>query len=698
MYGQAYTASVNADPASTDPNDIMQLYDTYYNEAYSCWNVFYPLAERDLRFYLGDQWDEKEKRDLYNEGRSTFVFNRIRRNIDMVSGYQRKHRMASIVAPVEQKDEAAADQASKLLLHINHYSNTYEIISDCFGGALKTGMNLASLWMDYRDDPVDGDFRISREPYNGFIVDPYFTKQDLSDCGYIMRRRYLNLQEAQSLVPQHKDQVQELYTMGWDRDDKFSWMAYQRQPGGQPMIAYDELWQQLWKTIPVVVEMDTGRIIDPSKSDVEITESQLKEFASRYKELEVVYRPKRYVRRDIIVNRNYIRSDINPYGLDEYPFALSLAVFAPESDQWGLKTQSLIRCQIDPQREGNRRRSQMVDMVDSQLNSGWIADEDAVKNPRSLYQTAQGKVIWRKVTDRQNTIEKIPPAQIPPSMFELQKLFDQDIVDIPGINDASFGQADSSVETGIMMMLRQSAAIINLQDIFDRLRFFQKEIARKQLKMIQKSTPEKLERILGEPPAPELFDPNLTKFDITVREGLLTDTQQQMYFRNLVELRQIGVQGITDDMLLDASPIQPKTEMRKKLQEQQQQAQKAAEEQRQIEMQKLQAELIESQSRSLHLQASSGERTTRAVANMGLEDERASESVDNRADAAYSRARAAKELSAMDDEKLIKYLEMVKAMEEINEMKERRVKADDVVISTAAQEVSNAGQNETMGS
>lgn len=58
---------------------VVKEFDERYNEAYYAWDPFYPEAERDLRFYLGDQWDEQEKRDLFQEGRSTFVFNKVRR-------------------------------------------------------------------------------------------------------------------------------------------------------------------------------------------------------------------------------------------------------------------------------------------------------------------------------------------------------------------------------------------------------------------------------------------------------------------------------------------------------------------------------------------------------------------------------------------------------------------------------------------
>jgi hypothetical protein len=665
---------------ATDLN-IISDFDNYYNEAYTAWDAFYPLAERDLRFFLGDQWDEKEKRQLYQEGRSTFVFNRVRRNINMVTGYQRKNRLSSVVAPVEDSDQKTADQLSQLLLYSMNYGNGYQVISDSFGGALKTGWNLASVWVDYRDDPVNGDIKFAREPYNGFIVDPYFTNLDFSDAGYILRRKYLNVGHCASLLPGQEKEVYRLYELGWERDDKFTWLPYQRQPNGQKMMAYNEMYVQKWRNVPMLVDMETGETLE-----FDVDKKVIKEFIEVYPQLKVVNKPKRYIEMNVIVNDQLMKTEENPYDLDEYPFVPFTAIFEPESDQWGLKVQSLTRCMVDPQREANRRRSQMTDILDSQINSGWIANENSVINPNSLFQSSQGKVIWRREDAAPGALEKIQPAQIPPSMFQLQELYDRDMMEIAGINDAAFGQTENAGESGVMMMLRQGAAIVNLQELFDNLRASQKALSKKVVKLIQKWRPQKVQRILNEEPSEQFYNSEFTKYDITVQEGILTDTQRQMYFRQLVDLKQLGA-PVTGEMLAKAAPIQGKSEYTEQLsQMEQQQAQQAQ------EQQKLQQELLESQRQLAQAKAISDialskERFTRAVANNSLSDERAAAAVEDRTDAALNRVKAVKELQEIDDNRLVKYLGIIKMMEEMSRQEEIDIKKDDVAIASKGQEI-----------
>jgi len=664
--------------AMADDLNIIQEFDTYYNEAYTAWDPFFPEAERDLRFYLGDQWNEREKRELFQEGRSTFVFNRVRRNINMLTGYQRKHRQSSVVVPIENSDQKTADQLSQLLLYTMNSGEGYQTISDCFGGALKTGWNLMSLWVDYRDDPINGDIKFGREPYNGFILDPYLTKTDLSDCGYILRRKYLNADHVASLLPGQEKEVYSLYRHGYERDDKFTWLPYQRQPNGQDLMAYNEMYMQKWRNVPMLVNMETGETMEFEKEN-----DAIPMLLKKFPELQVIQRPKRYIEMHVIVNDQVMRSEVNPYELDEYPFVPFTAIFEPESDQWGLKVQSLTRCMVDPPIEANKRRSQMSDILDSQINSGWIANENSVINPRSLFQSSQGKVIWRREDAPPGAIEKIPPAQIPPSMFQLQELFDRDMVEIAGINDAAFGQTENAGESGVMMMLRQGASIINLQEIMDNLRFSQKCVSKKVLKLIQRWKPEKVSRILNEEPTQQFYDPEFTKYDVTVQEGILTDTQRQMYFRQLVDLKQLGA-PVTGEMLAKAAPIQGKSEYVEELAQLEQQQAQQAQEQQQIQAQVLHTQSQASQAKAISDIALSKERFTRAVANMGLEDERASAAVENRADAALQRARAMKELDSMSDDRLIKYINIVRMMEEMNRGKEEQIKEDDVQISARA--------------
>ena len=237
-------------------------------------------------------------------------------------------------------------------------------------------------------------------------------------------------------------------------------------------MSYDEFYLAKWEEQKIIVDMQTGRFGDWD-GDKQAFE-RLRRIGPNF---ELSSRQKRYIERHVIVNNRLMRTDRNVYGLDQYPFVPFLAIHEPEVDDWSLKFQSLVRCMRDPQSESNKRRSQMVDLLDSQLNSGWVATEGSVINSSNLFQTAQGKVIWKKRGSQPGDLERIQPAQIPPSSFQMQQQFDADIKDVAGVNDASFGQMESGNESSVLVMLRQGAALTNVQGVFDKLRVSQKHLS-----------------------------------------------------------------------------------------------------------------------------------------------------------------------------------------------------------------------------
>ena len=663
-------------PKDSD-REIIEQFNDSYKEAFEHWNSFFPEAEKDLDMFLGNQWSLAEKNALAQEGRNAFVFNRVKPVINLITGYQRQHRLSSVVVPVEDSDQKTADQLSQVMTHVMSYGDGYHLISDCFGGACKTGWNLASVWLDFREDPVNGDIRFNREPWNSFILDPYFTKMDLSDCSYILRRKYLPADVVASLLPNKEKEIYLLQKLGNEKDDKFSWMPYQRNSGTN-LLAYSEYYRVGWEDEKILVDMETGiwRKWDAPKEMFDV----LKELNPSF---ELTKRQKRYVERNVIVNGQVMATDKNPDGLDCYPFVPFIGIFEPESDDYTLKIQSLVRAMRDPQREANRRRSQMIDLLDSQINSGWIATEGSVINPRSLFQASQGKVIWRNQDAQPGAIEKIQPAQIPPSMFQLQQQFDADIKEIAGVNDAAFGVMESGNESGIMTMLRQGAALTNLQDVFDNLRFSQKHLSMLVLKLIQTWTPQKIQRIINEEPTQEFYDQEFTKYDCAVQEGLLTETQRQAFFRQLLDLKQLG-EPIPPMLLAKAAPIQGKSEYYEEMEQFQQQQAQAQQSQSQAEQELIQAQKDLAMSQSLLQVAGAKERFTRSVANMGLETERNSQAVENRTDAVLNHVKTVKELEQMDLSTAKEELALAQMLREMSKAEEEDLEKHNISTSESS--------------
>lgn len=653
-----YKKKIASDKRLEFHQDIIQDFGESYERAYQLWNTFYAEAYKDLSYYLGNQWSLEELSYLNNQRRSSFTYNKIRRLINLVQGYQRKNRLSTIISPIEDSSAHTADILSDAMQYIMQYADGYETISDAFKGALTTGMSFISPWVDYRSDPISGDIRFHHDAWNAVILDPFLTKKDLSDCSFIARRKFLTRTETKSLLPEKSDVIDAL---PWGtRDDKFTYMPYARQWGMQKLLNYNEYWRTKYEMRDVLVDMESGETREWTGD-----RQRLYLLRQRFPQLDVIKKPVRSVELGIIVEGQLLYYGKDPSGLDDYPFVPFFCIFEPSYDLYNWKIQSLVRIVRDPQTELNKRRSKMVDIIDNQLNSGWKAKTNSVSNPSSLYKTGQGQVVWLKPEAQMADAERLMAPEIPASMFQLEAEFEKDIMEIAGVNAELFGMAENDkVETaGVLAKMRQSAGLINLQDIFDGLRESQRLLGRKTMQLMQKNySPQKIKLITKKEPTPEMFSGAWARYDVIVDEGLLTDTQKQTQFVQYMALKAAGVQ-IPDAEIIRASSLQNKEQLTQIMESQAKQASEMAQKQAQLQNEN-QATITESiKSKSYSDQALGQERLNKISLDAALNAERVARADEDRTASILNFVKALKELDGIDLDNLMKKVDIIKTME-----------------------------------
>lgn len=646
--------------------DIVKEFGEAYERAYQLWNTYYAEAYKDLSYYLGNQWSLEELAYLNNQRRSSFTYNKIRRLINLVQGYQRKNRLNTIASPIENASEDTANLLTDVLQYIYQYAGGHELISEAFKGALTTGISFISPYVDYRDDAVSGDIRFHLDNWNQIILDPFFTKKDLSDCGFVARRKFLSRDDVISLHPEKEDVIKAL-PYG-SRDDKFTYMPFARQWGMQKLLNYTEYWRAKWDMKEVLVDMETGEM-----KEWHGDKSRLKLFRDTYPQLEIIKRPVRSVELGVIVEGQLIYYGKDPFGLNDYPFVPFMAIWEPSYDLYTWKIQSLVRIVRDPQTEINKRRSKMLDIVDSQLNSGWIAKTGAVTNTGSLYKSGQGQVVFLRPDAQMTDLQRLQAPDVPASMFQLEAEFEKDIMEIAGVNQELFGMSENDkVETaGILSKMRQAAGLVNLQDIFDGLRESMKILGGKVTKLIQNNyTPEKIKLITKKEPTPEFFSKEFAKYDIVIEEGVLTDTQRETQFMQYLALKGMGI-AIPDPLIIKNSNLHDKKELEDYV-AQQAEAQKQTE-QAQTQMAMEQQAVV---TRSLDAKAESDqalavERLSKIQLESAVNAERLQRADEDRTGSMLNLVKAMKELDQMDLQNLQQKIEILKSLELPNSKEEQ---------------------------
>lgn len=644
-------------------NKVVQWQQFFY-DAYRTWGVYYAAAYRDLRMYAGDQWTNLERAKLEQQNRMVLQLNKTRRVINLYSGYERENRMATVCAPVEGSDEVTADLFSNVMYYVYEKGNADYTCSEAFEHALKTGLAIVGIYIDYSRDKINGDIKFYWKPFNALMLDPYFTKRDLSDCDQASTRDLMSKDQVKALLPWVSPEEIDAIPTGI-RDNKYQYLGIYRQYNSEyiakNLVTYDQYWKRINKEQKYLVDEETGVTEEWEGSKEE--EKQLKEALLLTPQIKLIRSYKRTVELNIIVGGKLLYEGPDPTGLDTFPFVPILLYFEPLIDTYELKIQGLIRSITDAQRQYNRRHSQIIDLMESIINTGWITKNGAVLDPTMLLQAGQGRqIVVNDGYDVNMDVREIAPPQIPQGYLQYQDIIDKNIMEIPGASDELLGLSstgDSQV-SGKLAEVRASNGLKGNRGIFDSLEQSKKYLGSLVLECIQKNySPGKIWRITNKEPTEEFFSGQFSEYDCVLKQAVKTATQREAYYYQLLQLVAMGAPIPWED-ILEAAPLQGKTEMLKKLEqarEQQEQAQQQVQEDEAISRQ-LEISQIEQNT------ALAEERRARVLADIGLAKERISESEQNYAKAFLDNAKTVKQIQDMDRKRIIDVMELAASMKE----------------------------------
>lgn len=683
-----YTQSPNVDKV----NKFNQFY-------YDCWRtfgVYYSAAYRDLRAYAGDNWTNQEKRYLEQQNRMILELNKIRRVVNLYSGYERENRMSTVVAPVEDADAQTAEDFTDVIFQIYDKSDAHHIFSDAFEHSLKTGLSIIGLYMDYSKDKVNGDIKFYWKPFNALMIDPYFTKRDLSDCDQAATRDLLSKEQVKALLPFIDPEIIDRIPTGI-RDNKYQYLGIYRQYNStyiaKNLVTYDQYWRRYQKKQMYIVDVKSGAQQEFNGTREE--ERDMRMMLENNPNLKLITSYKSTVELNIIVGGQLLYEGPDPTGLDTFPFVPVIAYLEPLIDTFELKIQGVVRSIIDAQRQYNRRHSQIIDLMESVVNTGWISKNGAVLDPTMLFTAGSGRNIVLNDGFELDSLREIQPPNIPPGYLSYQDVMDKNILEIPGGSEELLGLSsvgDSQV-SGRLAEVRASNGLKGNRALFDNFERSLKNVGNLVVETIQKQyTAQKVERIIKRKPTEQFFSGQFQQYDCTIQQAVLTQTQREAYYYHLLQLRQIGV-AIDDDDIINAAPMLGKSRIAKKMQEKQKQQQimmMKAEENAQIE-QKLKISQTEENL------ALAQERRARVLADIGLARERISEGAQNYAKAMLDNARTVAEIEDLDKKRALEVLELSIQMNEREQSRQDARIQQDMAMSDALMSQRMQPETQTQG-
>lgn len=583
-YGLGYL-----DGSDVDAKNVKQMMSHYYLSSYPANAAYWQQGAIDKRFKVGDQtlWSMIYGDNQYFQSRR-FFFNLIRRHINMICGYQRKNRKSTVTMPVFD-DDKLADDFNAVLKWSEDRDGFQEYFSQAFEGACDTGCSLLHLYPDYTLDPISGDLFTDQVAYNNFLIDPYFRKQDLTDCTFIWRRRWVNKAAAKALLPGHAKEIDKMRTNGL-KDGRFPLQAELINLNTNQLFTYDEFHYRTTREATIILDPMTGEAVE-WEEDQEDGDDIMKRTLAQQPWLVVKKTQVPTVKLVIALAGTPMYHGPNLLNIDPYPFIPMLTYHEPDIQSYAWRMQGIVRNLRDAQYLYNRRKVIELDILESQINSGWIYPIDSVTDPKAFRQSGQGFLIPLKAGHLPNEIQRVEAPGIPQSMMELSRSLSEDITKISGVNEELLGAATDD-KSGILAALRQGAGLVTLQTIFDKVDYSQRLYGKIRLQAIRKNFSKgKIRNILGHEPDNRFFTSHSLKYNVVVEEGNYSTSQKQMELQQLLHFKELGM-PIADKSILRAAFITDKQQVISDMEESVQQQTQAQQAQAQQQQQKDNADIM----------------------------------------------------------------------------------------------------------
>ena len=641
-----------------------------YDEAFEIkrtgWERQLKRGMLDLDFYFRAQHTAAEAKKAQDQNRTLFTLDKIGRQVNLLHGYEIKNRHILKIGPqgnFSEREDKACSQHTNVLMNLMVMAGGYNVLSDAFKwGPLVTGSNLIEIWRDR-----DGDLQFSRLGWNQFLLNPGLTKTDLSDCGDIAIGRWIDEKRIKFLLPSNSDDLENINPMtNVSRWDFLEDPVLQNRANRMLM---EEWWQRETDFVEMIVSRVSKQEIPLTDFANKFTNGDIRRAKRMVKEtrlpngapaLSRFSMPNDKIKLTIFVNNRMVFDDDNPLKMRDYNFVWLHGDWCAECPRDDIKLQSHTRRLIDPQNALNRRTNQIYDIIESQAHAMRIVRSDKLRNPEDAYKTGQGVTLhvenWPDELPLEQVFKQMPASDVPSGLFAALEMTDKAETEVGGLNNEIFGTEDKDIP-GILAKHRTGMALTGQGGLFQDFRESKRQLGRKIVRLVQLNyPPQKVAQIINEQPVPGFYEKNLTRFDCTPVEGLLTESQQELFFMQLMALRQAfpkEAHKIPLSLVAKYSQTIFPSELMQMIQ-------KAEQKETQIQQMALKTQQMQE---ALNIELTKGT----VLANRGIAEERRSQAVENQSDAALNRVETAAKIQDIGVQQALSLLEKAIQLEQIGQ-------------------------------
>lgn len=623
MENEAVETTVKDDP-------IRKEISSRYSRCLKYYGAWMTEAKDDYNFALGDQWSTEDRQALKDQKRPCLTFNRIRPFISLISGYQRENSARIKIAPEGGEDKPFSEVMDRAIKFIDKTSKMNYKLGYQFDDGLYCGKGFIEAVRDFKKDPIRGELRFINPPPFSIMVDPDCYDYDINEgARYLFKTNKYTKKKLKEMYPgknkviediQHDTDEVEVNMTVMQEGDKDN---YGNDANAATIIAesegidsqadtdfpddkkftHKEYWYKKVVTKYFVVDRTSG---EPAKFDKKdeaeaFAKAQIPTYltgegvkAPGQFEGDKDIEPRKTFERQVdemwvaaMVGGHILQNSISPFEPEYSGFSIFrfIADWARSAVSEKLRVQGITRPLKDPQREKNKAKSQYLHILNTTANSGWIGDADALTDTGwadlEKLGAQAGIVIKKKKGSELNEIQPKAPAL---AHIQREKAADEEFKQDTGLNPDVLGMQDRT-QSGRAIALRIKQAVLVLVRIFANYRYTKEILGKFLLAMFpQLFDAKKLAKVIGQKLMGELkitegiLQAYLamikdSKYDVMITEADKTTTARYETLETLIELvKTPGGAVIPMDLIIDYMDLPNSEDIKKRIQESQQQA------------------------------------------------------------------------------------------------------------------------------
>jgi hypothetical protein len=473
-------------PASDDLAFVRKVYD-WWHEADESQGQNIVDEKADHAFALGHQWTTEDTKELEKTNRAPLTINKTMPTLMVVGGHERGNRMRVRYLPVEQGDSFKAEIWSECARMVQEQGDIDFHKSDAFMDMLKGGRGFVELRVDFRLNDA-GEIRGSRVLPWEVRIDPSSSEYDMGDARYFLRAKEVSYEVLLDQWPDKSEEILqaqgdalELGTNNkiGDRDSDYDSTITRGYDKGKNTWQLIEAWYwQVEKVADYRAQNEGGRwepIKDKNSLRVLMAQNPLLQWEEKTQYKRQYYQA--FVCGPVLLENNK-----SPYEMDGIPY---IGIFGIKDEETG-RYVGMVHTMRDPQMELNKRRTQVLHILNQGAKSGWYGPEGSfVDRDQWEEESAKpGVILEYAVEQGQQIPQPLTPPPLPSAFIQLEQMASVDLRDVSGVNIELMGLSQKDTP-GIVTNQRQKQALTLLQNYFDNMRRSTKQMGRIILAMMQ---------------------------------------------------------------------------------------------------------------------------------------------------------------------------------------------------------------------